>query len=248
VPQRLCSRDTGGANRQRSGLRLGAAVATGPLTHQGVMRLQVMKGLIYIAGSFETVNRSKCGRGKAWIDNDPHFWTSPPTWGICRNDLRRKAHRGDYIFFVLPKRARHPQMVFGYMRVADKISHDQAFRHRDLVTKRMAQKNPNGNIIVDAKGNYNRFDLGAHKHIFEKVKMEYVVGDHRSSRLLIDREIRALAPNFVETLRRILCRTGTRPIDLITRYGCELSELQVKHLLKWLGSKHHEGVDRRIPG
>lgn len=193
-----------------------------------------MKGLIYIAGSFETVDRSKCGRGKGWIDNDPHFWTSPPTWGICRNDLRRKAERGDYVFFVLPKRARHPQMLFGYMRIVDKITHLAAFHRADLVTKRMGRKNPNGNIIVNGLGRYNRFDRGAHKHKFHKIKDEYAIGDPRDSRFLSERDIRALAPSFPHALREVLGGKGQRPIDLISRYGRELSEWQVRRLLKLL--------------
>jgi len=27
------------------------------------------------------VFKKKCG-GAGWLDNDPHFWTQPPTWGI----------------------------------------------------------------------------------------------------------------------------------------------------------------------
>jgi hypothetical protein len=57
-----------------------------------------VKGYIYIASAFETVNRSACGQKGSWVDNDPHFWTSPPTWGICRNDLRAGAEIGDFVF------------------------------------------------------------------------------------------------------------------------------------------------------
>jgi len=32
-----------------------------------------MKGYIYIASAFETVNRSICGQKGSWVDNDPHF-------------------------------------------------------------------------------------------------------------------------------------------------------------------------------
>ena len=66
-----------------------------------------MKGYIYIASAFDTVNLSTCGQKGSWVDNDPHFWTYPPTWGICRNDIRAKAEEGDSIFFVLPRRGRH---------------------------------------------------------------------------------------------------------------------------------------------
>jgi hypothetical protein len=68
-----------------------------------------MKGYIYIASFFETVNRSSCGRKGSEVDNDPHFWTDPPTWGICRNDLRARADVGDFVFFVLPARGRRSE-------------------------------------------------------------------------------------------------------------------------------------------
>ena|ERR1035438_4093402 len=107
---------------------------------------QTRKGYIYIASAFETVNRSVCGQKRSWVDNDPHFWTSPPTWGICRNDLRTGAEIGDVIFFVLPRRGRHPQMIFGFLKVAKKISHLEAFARPELRSKRMGNKMPNGNI------------------------------------------------------------------------------------------------------
>ena len=70
-----------------------------------------------------------------WLDNDPHFWTSPPTWGICRTDYRRTVNVGDYIFFVLPAHAELPQMVYGYLRVKEKITHSQAFQRSALRSK-----------------------------------------------------------------------------------------------------------------
>ncbi len=127
-----------------------------------------MKGYIYIASAFETVNRSVCGQKGSWIDNDRHFWTSPPTWGICRNDLRAGAEVGDFVFFVLPRWGRHPQMIFWFLKIAGTLSHIEAFRRPDLRSKRMSNEMPNGNIIVDAGGKYNRFDGGAHWHKFDK--------------------------------------------------------------------------------
>jgi len=195
-----------------------------------------MSNFIYIAGSFETVNRSKCGRGKAWIDNDPHFWSDPPTWGICRNDLRRKTTIGNYVFFVLPKNGKHPQMVFGYMKVEDKISHIDAYHRSQLLSKRMGSKNPNGNIIVDAHGQYNRFDAGAHKPIFGKIKKEYVIGKQETSKFLTGNEIQSLAPNFLTKLAQITGKKGNRPIDIISRYGLELSNSQVQQLIFWIST------------
>jgi hypothetical protein len=196
-----------------------------------------MKGFIYIASAFHTVNRSKCGRGGAWIDNDPHFWTDPPTWGICRNDLRRRSDCGDYIFFALPRHGRHPQMIFAYMRIAeDKITHLAAYHRTGLRSKRMGNKNPNGNILVDANGNYNRFDAGVHKHQFPRMKDEYAIGDPAKSRMLDDRAITALAPQFLSKLGSIIGISGSRAIDIISRRGRQLNEHQIKRLLFWLAS------------
>ncbi|WP_454914161.1 DUF2441 domain-containing protein [Variovorax gossypii] len=50
--------------------------------------------MMYIANSFKTVGRTQRERGHWPVDNDPHFWSSPPTWGICRPDLRKKAVLG----------------------------------------------------------------------------------------------------------------------------------------------------------
>ncbi|HXM64496.1 MAG TPA: hypothetical protein VN950_26785 [Terriglobales bacterium] len=196
-----------------------------------------LKGYIYIASAFETVNRSTCGQKGSWIDNDPHFWTDPPTWGICRNDLRAGAEIGDYIFFVLPKHGRHPQMIFAYLKIVQKISHMDAFPRTDLQSKRMGNKMPNGNIIVDADGGYNRYDGGAHKHMFERIKRHYVIGSQSQSRMLTATEIQRFAPDFVTKLAKILHMQGAvRPFDLISRKGRILKDAQVKALLAWLES------------
>jgi hypothetical protein len=195
-----------------------------------------VKGYIYIASAFETVNRSVCGQKGSWVDNDPHFWTSPPTWGICRNDLRAGADIGDFVFFVLPRRGRHPQMIFGFLKIVEKISHIEAFPRGDLRSKRMGNKMPNGNIIVDATGGYNRFDAGAHRHMFDKIKRHYVVGSEADSRMLTSEEILRLAPKFVKTLGSILGIHGGRAFDIISRKGRVLTARQVKSLLAWLNN------------
>lgn len=193
-----------------------------------------MKGVIYIAGGFCNPCRGKCGQDGVKHDNDPHFWDDPPTWGICRNDLRRKTEAGDYVFFVLPKRSHLPQMVFGYLKVAEKITHLEAYHRPDLREKRMGKKDPNGNIIVDQHGGYSRFDGGAHERIFDKVKQHYVIGCVSSSRLLPEAEIRSLAPAFLRVLKNVTGRSGQRPIDVISRKGLWLSEPQAHRLLAWL--------------
>jgi len=70
------------------------------------------------------VNRSACGQKGASIDNDPHFWTGPLTWG--------------------------------------------------------------------------RYDAGAHKYKFKKIKRDYVIGSPAESKMLSTQEIRKFAPEFFD--------------------------------------------------
>lgn len=95
---------------------------------------------------------------------------------------------------------------------------------------------PNGNIIVDATGGYNRFDGGAHKNMFDKIKRHYVVGSAADSKMLTSEEIRRFSPEFVKTLGSILGIQGDRAFDIISRKGRVLTDRQVKSLLAWLGS------------
>jgi hypothetical protein len=193
-----------------------------------------MTGYMYIAGSFHNVSRSQCGRGADWVDNDPHFWTTLPTWGICRPDLRERVEEDDVVFFVLPLASRHPQMVFGYLTVDEIITHAQAFSRQELRSKRMGNKNPNGNIIVDSRGRYNRYDAGMHEANFDRIRHRYVIGDPRRSQFLGASKIRRLAPQFLETLCNVIGRTGDRVVDIVSRYGRTLSAQQTQTLIEWL--------------
>lgn len=195
-----------------------------------------MKGYIYIASSFETVNRSVCGQKGSWVDNDPHFWTQPPTWGICRNDLRATAEQGDVVFFVLPRRGKHPQTIFGYITIERIISHVHAFHDPALRSKRMGNKHPNGNIIVTSDGSYNRFDAGAHFYKWKRIAKHYAVGKADLPRMLNAAEIRKKAVTFLATLEDVLGKSGPRPIDLISRKGARLTARQVQQLLRWLSA------------
>jgi len=127
-------------------------------------------------------------------------------------------------------------MIFGFIKIAEKISHLQAFHRPDLRSKRMGNKIPNGNIIVDADGRYNRFDGGAHKHKFDRIKQHYVIGSVAESRMLTSAEILRLAPTFLAKLSSILGLRGSRAIDMISRKGRKLTALQVRSLLAWLST------------
>jgi hypothetical protein len=125
-------------------------------------------------------------------------------------------------------------MIFGVLKIEEKITHSQAFPRPELRRKRMNNKIPNGNIIVDRDRMYNRFDGGVHKHKFDKIKRHYVIGSETESRMLTPEEIRRRAPKFLSTLGRIVGVQGNRGIDIISRKGSVLTARQVKSLLMWL--------------
>ena len=75
-------------------------------------------------------------------------------------------------------------MVYGYFKVRERITHMEAYARPGLRHKRMGDKVPDGNIIVDANGRYNRFDGGHHKDRFGEIKRYYVIGDTSESALL----------------------------------------------------------------
>jgi len=191
-----------------------------------------MKGRIYISGVFANLKYVKCRPNVDWLDNDPHFWSSPPTWGICRTDFRGVMSKGDYIFFVLPKKTDLPQMVYGYFKIADHIDHLTAYHL--FPNKRMRETNPNGNIIVNADGTYNQLDGGAHLSRFNQIKKHYIVGEIRDHCFLKPVHIRRLAPLFLNTLNNIFNCDKNEIIKILTRKGRILNESQIYMLMNWL--------------
>lgn len=72
-------------------------------------------------------------------------------------------------------------MIFAYMQIAeDTITHLAAYHQTDLRSKRMGNKNPNGNILVDADDIYNRFDAGVHKHQFPRMTVSMLSAKSRT--------------------------------------------------------------------
>lgn len=129
-------------------------------------------------------------------------------------------------------------MVYGYLFVKEKITHDEAYQRPGLCGKRMRppkRGSPNGNIIVKSDGGYNSLDGNEdHKRRFRSIKEHYVVGDPRRSEFLSASRIRSLAPSFAPTLGRIFREDGQTPFDVLTRWGRKLKDDQVNELLEWL--------------
>lgn len=196
-----------------------------------------MKGRIYISSAFTNLP-AKCKPFGGFVDNDPHFWSQPPTWGICRTDFRRNLDPGDFIFFVLPKNAKDaigsdlPQMIYGYIKIARHINHMTAYNQ--YPNKRMKNAIPNGNIIVNQNGLYNPYDLGIHKDHFNEIKEHYIVGDESESKFLKPFEIKRLAPQFIVVLNSIFDTQESDIFKVICRKGRVLDEGQIEILLDWL--------------
>ena len=178
-----------------------------------------MEGRIYISGAFTNIKYNKCKPNSKCIDNDPHFWSIPPTWGICRYDFRNRVNPDDYIFFVLPTTAELPQMIYAYMQIEEIITHEEAYNRLELKNKRMKGANPDGNIIVDYLGKYTHYDGGAHKDKFEIIKQRYAIGNTRNSRMLSAKEIQKKSSSFVSILNLIFDCNKLTPFEIISRKG-----------------------------
>jgi hypothetical protein len=56
------------------------------------------------------------------LGQDPDF-SDPPTWGICRPNVRRAVQRGSYVLFIGYLRISKIYLVKGWLRVGQKISY-----------------------------------------------------------------------------------------------------------------------------
>ena len=195
----------------------------------------MVQGYLYIASAFQSLKQSGCTVGGE-LDNDPHIWRKPYTWGICRPDIRNAVSEGDYIFFVLGKKANLPQMIFAYIKVGEVLTHQQAFHRRELKSKRMiGNKKTEGNIIVNSDGSYNGNDYKIHFKNFDEIKKKYVIADMIHSKVITTQEIVSKAQDFVSFLNKLLDKDGDSPYKIISQKGIwGLKEEQVKQLIGWL--------------
>lgn len=192
------------------------------------------QGRSYISSAFTSIKINKCKPINNWLDNDPHFWNSPPTWGICRTGFKKNLGEGDYVFFVLPNNSELPQMIYAYMRIEEKITHLDAYPR--FPQKRMGNKNPNGNIIVNQDGSYSKFDLEIHKDRFNEITNYYLVGSKSESKFLTSKEIEYLSRDFLKILQQVFNTNLTTIFKIIGRKGRVLNPGQIQTLLNWLNN------------
>lgn len=154
-----------------------------------------------------------------------------PSIGACRPDVRRRINVGGQIFLVSGKVKNLQQVVVGGFEVAEKISAIEAF-HRFPGQRLRSREDGqlDGNVIVDAEGRQHRLD--DHSSFNERVK-NYIVGKNPVV-LTTPQELAIGRAQTLEALQDILKKKGARPIDVIGRWGRDLTEDQVEKLRAWL--------------
>ena len=163
---------------------------------------------------------------------DPYLGPHPSIGG-CRPDIRRHIVEGGHIFVVSGKVRGIPQFVMGGFQVAKKIDALAAFRL--MPEQRLHVQDDGqlaGNIIIDAKGNQHPLD--SHRpETFAKRIENYIVGKDPIA-LLTPQEIARGRAQTMDVLQKVLRREGERPIDVIGRWGRDLTENQAYELREWL--------------
>jgi len=171
---------------------------------------------------------------------DPYLDGTKATLGACRPDVRKKLVLGDHIFVISGKVTGFLQFVMCGFEIAAKISAMEAFRaFPDLRLRQLEDGQLTGNVIVDANG--QRHQLDDHKTFASRVN-NYVVGTNVLA-LQTDEEITAGREQTLDVLQEVLRRSGNSPIEVVGRWGADLTEEQIEQLRKWLDElKHKHGA------
>jgi hypothetical protein len=161
---------------------------------------------------------------------DPYLGATP-TLGACRPDIRRSLSIGDHVFVISGRVPGAPQFVMGGFEIAAKINAVEAYqRFPQLRLRRLSDGQLTGNIIVDGFG--NKHGLDDHS-TFESRLENYLVGANLLSLETIG-EIRKGRQDTLEVLSDVLEKKGDSPIQVVGRWGSQLTERQVLKLRDWL--------------
>jgi hypothetical protein len=161
---------------------------------------------------------------------DPYLGDKP-TLGACRPDIRKRLKQGDHRFAISGRVPDAPQFVMGGFEVAAKISAADAYRalpERRL--HRLSDGQLDGNIIVDSRGRQHHLDDHS---TFESRTDNYVIGTDPLVLSTPD-EIARGRRETVEALQEILKTKGTSPIQIVGRWGRDLTEKEIEALRRWL--------------
>jgi hypothetical protein len=161
---------------------------------------------------------------------DPYLGPCP-TLGACRPDVRKQLSQRDHIFVISGKVPVAPQFVMAGFEVAAKMdaktAYEQFPEHRLHL---LPDGQLDGNIIVGADG--KQHELDDHNSFDERIK-NYVVGTNMLA-LTTSAEIAKGREETLEALCDILRKRGTKPFDVVGRFGTTLNEKQILELRAWL--------------
>lgn len=161
---------------------------------------------------------------------DPYLGDNPSI-GACRPDVRSRIDIGGQLFFISGKVPDFPQVVFGGFEVAEKIPMIEAYhRFPDRRLRVRDDGQLEGNVIVNQRGAQHPLD--DHKNVDARV-LNYIVGKNPIV-LATHQELTLGREQTLEALQEILKRKGPRPIDIIGRWGRDLTEEEAEKLKKWL--------------
>jgi hypothetical protein len=163
---------------------------------------------------------------------DPYLGPCP-TLGACRPDIRKKLQSGDHIFVISGRVPGFNQFVVGGFEIDSKIDASQAYKLFPEQRLRLREDGQlTGNIIVDANGTQHQLD--SHDSFDRRIR-NYVIGRSLISLVTPD-EIADGRKQTLDALCEILQRKGETPVQVVTRFGKDLTERQVIQLREWLAT------------
>lgn len=163
---------------------------------------------------------------------DPYLGTNP-TLGACRPDVRKQLNAGDHIFVISGKMPDINQFVIGGFQVKAKIPAVDAYvRFPELRLRKRDDGQLTGNIIISPNGEQHHLDQH-NPDTFQKRIKDYVVGTNLIA-LTTDDEIARGRQQTLEALREILHKRGKSPIEIVGRWGADLTEEQIALMRGWL--------------
>lgn len=167
---------------------------------------------------------------------DPYLGPNP-SLGACRPDIRRQIRVGDHVFVISGKIKNTKQFVmcgFEVMRKMDARDAYYAFPERRLHLLEDGQLT--GNIIVGSNGFKHHLD--DHRSFDNRVQ-NYLVGD-KNIAPTTPGKIALCREQTIEVLREVLGKSGNSPIEIVGRWGSQLTEDQVYAIRNWLLSLKHD--------
>jgi hypothetical protein len=156
-----------------------------------------------------------------------------PSIGACRPDVRKQLSKGDHIFVISGKIEQAPQVVLGGFQIESKIHALEAF---ERFPEQRLHKRPDGqldgNVIVNGRGKQHRLDNHSN---FDARLNNYVIGTNCVA-LVRPAELALGRLETLDVLREIFKKNGSRPIDIVGRWGSRVTETQALQLRDWLSS------------